>query len=105
MLMGKPMILIMNNIDASNIISLPLAFVRSGYVSTNSGGVYSIGEKGYGWSGVAGLTPTAYGLALSPTGIDTSSNYNGRWYGFSLRCHPYQPIIKPLLFLLFTIFL
>ena len=70
----------------TNIVKLPLAFVRSGYVSTNGSGAYNIGDYLYGWSRVAGLTPTAYGLGVNSTGVDPSNNYNGRWYGFPLRC-------------------
>ena len=70
---------------ASNIISLPLAFVRSGYAYTNGGNVYNVEHSLYSWSRVSVSTSSAYDLGVIPTGV-YPSNDNNRFYGFPLRC-------------------
>ena len=73
---------------ATTIVQLPLAFVRSGYVYTNSGAVGSVGyvgNNGYSWSRTSRSSTSAYRLNFNTTGVYPSGNGN-RWYGFSLRC-------------------
>ena len=71
---------------ASNIISLPLAFVRSGYVNLNDGKAYAVGRNLYGWSRVTKSLANAYGLGVSPTVVYPSDGNYDRWRGFPLRC-------------------
>ena len=71
--------------DISNIISLPLAFVRSGYAYTNGGNVYNVEHSLYSWSRVSVSTSSAYDLGVIPTGV-YPSNDNNRFYGFPLHC-------------------
>ena len=78
------MTLIMNNIDASNIISLPLAFVRSGWVNLAGGLTDGVGRDGYRWSRTIVSDIHAYDLRIYPTYVLPSS-YNGRRDAFSLR--------------------
>ncbi len=68
----------------SNIISLPLAFVRSGAVALTDGKVYSIGYTLYSWSRVAISASVVYFLGVNPAAVYPSDN-NRRWYGFPLR--------------------
>ena len=68
----------------SNIISLPLAFVRSGYVGLNDGGAYDVGRSPYSWSRVTTSASGAYDLSVYPTGV-YPSNSDSRWYGFPIR--------------------
>ena len=70
---------------ASNIISLPLAFVRSGDVHLNGGKAYDVGRNLYGWSRVTVSASSAYTLGVNPTEV-YPSNYNYRWRAFPLRC-------------------
>ena len=69
---------------ASNIISLPLAFVRSGYVNLNAGMAYGVSRYLYGWSRAAESLAGAYSLGVNPTEVYPSAN-NYRWNGFPLR--------------------
>ena len=71
----------------SNIISLPLAFVRSGYVDTKDGKARVLGGYLYSWSLAARLSSGAYGLAVAPTEVFPSSNSLNRLEGFPLRWH------------------
>ena len=69
-----------------NIAQQPLFFVRSGYLNPNGPYLYYTGNLAYYWSS----TPysdgtTAYYLRFNNSGV-TPSDYNGRLYGFSLRC-------------------
>ena len=82
----------------SNIISLPLAFVRSGGIGLDGGKANYIGHDLYGWSDVSISASVTYVLGVNPTEVHPSK-YGPRWSGFPLCCHPIQPIIKPLLFL------
>ena len=70
--------------SASNIISLPLAFVRSGYVNLNAGMAYGVSRYLYGWSRAAESLAGAYSLGVNPTEVYPSAN-NYRWNGFPLR--------------------
>ena len=68
---------------SSNIISLPLAFVRSGYVGLYDNGAGGIGHALYGWSRVARSAFAAYYLGVDPT-VVYPSGYLDRWHGFPL---------------------
>ena len=70
--------------SASNIISLPLAFVRSGYVYLGDGKAYGVGRNLYGWSRTTLSDLYAYYLAVEPTGTYPSNGFN-RLDGFPLR--------------------
>ena len=70
---------------ATNIVKLPLAFVRSGWVNVESGAVWYVGNSGYGWSRTAKSSTTAYFLGMNPTVVDPSGN-NHRWVSLPLRC-------------------
>ena len=70
--------------SASNIISLPLAFVRSGYVHLAEGYVGVVGLYGYGRSRTASSTTDAYRLSFGPSGLDMDPA--SRYWGFPLRC-------------------
>ena len=72
---------------SSNIISLPLAFVRSGYVYPPDGAVYhALVLTPYGlvraW---LYLLLAAYRLGVYPTVVGPSNN-SYRYHGFPLRC-------------------
>ena len=69
----------------SNIISPPLAFVRSGYVNLIGGEAYNVGHGLYGWSRVSGSAADAYDLSVTPTVVHPSGS-NSRWVAFPLRC-------------------
>ena len=71
--------------SATNIVKLPLAFIRSGLVYTDGGGVYNVGQILYGWSHTVSSTSSIYNLGVYPTGV-YPSNDGPRWYGFPLRC-------------------
>lgn len=71
--------------SATNIVKLPLAFVRSGLVYTDGGGVYNVGQILYGWSHTASSTSSIYNLGVDLAEVYTSGA-NLRWYGFPLRC-------------------
>ena len=70
---------------ASNIISLPLAFVRSGWVPLNDGLADVVGRSLYDWSRVATSASVTYYLGVLPTEV-YPSNDSYRWAGFPLRC-------------------
>ena len=70
---------------ASNIISLPLAFVRSGGVNLNDGKVYAVGRVLYGWSRVTKSASDVYYLSVAPSVVHPSVSF-ARWNGFPLRC-------------------
>jgi len=61
------------------------AFVRSGLVYTDGGGVYNVGQILYDWSHTASSTSTIYNLGVDLAEVYTSGA-NLRWYGFPLRC-------------------
>ena len=69
---------------ATNIVQLPLAFVRSGYVNLNNGYVDNVGSNGYNWSRTASSSTGARNLNFSTTGVSPSA-YSSRYLGFSLR--------------------
>ena len=70
---------------ATTIVQLPLAFVRSGYVSLGYGQARNAGEYGCGWSRTAISSSYAYYLYMGTTNVNPS-DYNNRWNGFPLRC-------------------
>ena len=70
---------------ASNIISLPLAFVRSGYVNLNLGNVlYAVYETALRSRSSVSDTD-AYYLYSNPTAIDTSGS-GAHYASRPLRC-------------------
>ncbi len=71
-------------IFSSNIISLPLAFVRSGNVNLNNGKVYGASFNGFDWSRTINSSIYSYRLDFYPT--DVVLNRTDRWAGFSLCC-------------------
>ena len=68
-----------------HMISVTLAFVRSGDIGLNDGKVYGASHVLYGWSRAATSASVAYNLGVSPTEV-SPSNYVNRWTGFPLRC-------------------
>ena len=82
---------------ATTIVQLPLAFVRSGYASVNSGAIYYVGDRGYGWSHTVSSSTNAYYLVLSSKEVNSSYS-DSRWAGRPLRCHyPGKIQLVPLL--------
>ena len=71
---------------STNIVKLPLAFVRSGYVYLNFGFVFNVGDYGYNWSRTAKSSTIAYHLNMDPSDVDSESNEDDRWVGLPLRC-------------------
>lgn len=77
---------------ATNIVKLPLAFVRGGWV--NVGDLYesrmiNVGYIGYDWSRTSYSSASAYGLRFYPMEVNPSyiyNQYHGRYFGFPLRC-------------------
>lgn len=74
-----------NMLDVSNIISLPLAFVRSGGIATGDGKASYAGYSLFGWSHMAKSTIYGYALGVNPLAVGFFDDYN-RWRGFPLRC-------------------
>lgn len=72
-------------LDVSNIISLPLAFVRSGGVSTVTNSAGSIGYDCWDWSQTAYSNTYAYRLNSTSTYVGPSTTYHRR-DGYPLRC-------------------
>ena len=69
----------------SNIISLPLAFVRSGWISVNGGATSVVGQWSFNRSRVVQSTSSAYSLDIASDNVNPSRS-NDRWDGFPLRC-------------------
>lgn len=75
---------------ATNIVKLPLAFVRSGWFNLDYygyghySGIYSFGESGYNWSRTSRSSTLAHYLNIDPNIIPPSNNAD-RYFGFSLR--------------------
>lgn len=65
-------------LDASNIIFLPLAFVRSGGVSTVTNNAGSIGYDCWDWSQTAYSNTYAYRLNSISTYVGPSTTYHRR---------------------------
>lgn len=78
-------------IAATNIVQLPVAFVRSGWVNVSAGYMDSSDwDLGDYWSRTAGSATNAYYLNFYP-GIGSSSDVDpstssSRFSGFPLRC-------------------
>ena len=70
----------------TNIVQLPLAFVRSGWVSPGYGYAYGFGSHGYVWSRTTSSSAPAYDLGITPSGVYSESDNSSRYYGYSLRC-------------------
>lgn len=70
--------------SAANIIHLPLAFVRSGYVSINDSEGRLTGSRGYNWSHTLKSLTLAYNLGMNPSVIGISDT-NYHWSVFPLR--------------------
>lgn len=70
---------------ATNIVQLPLAFVRSGYVALSNGYVVSVGSYGYNWSRTSKSSPYAYLLNFYTSYVNPSSS-SSRFGGRPLRC-------------------
>jgi hypothetical protein len=70
---------------ATNIVQLPLAFVRSGNVYIDYGRLVSTGYVGDYWSRTANSATTGRDLIFHTTYVNPSLNDN-RWNGFPLRC-------------------
>jgi len=69
---------------ATNIVQLPLAFVRSGHVYLGNGYVDNVGSYGYSWSRTSRSSTDAYFLSFGTSYVGPSSNYN-RYVGRPLR--------------------
>lgn len=72
-------------LGATNIIHLPLAFIRSGYMHHSVGYVNVIGTYGYTWSHTSRSASHSYDLSISASGIDSLDGTH-RSIGFPLRC-------------------
>lgn len=70
---------------ATNIVQLPLTFVRSGYIGLNDGTLYYVGGNLFSRSRTAYSDNDSYNLRFN---VDTISPtyHNYRYYGFLLRC-------------------
>ncbi len=75
----------MLQISSPSIISLPLAFVRSGWVDIAGSAASVVGQYGYHWSRVSNSIAGAYNLSIFPTDVGSSVT-NGRLDAFPLRC-------------------
>ena len=73
------------NSGATTIVQLPLAFVRSGYVYLDNGGIGYIGYEGDYWTRTAIFSSYAYYLLFGPTTVTPSDGYD-HYGGFPLRC-------------------
>ncbi len=85
---GKQFAMLTNGLNASvtvtanNLKLAPYYFVYNGGANSNS--LENVGERGHYWSSTAGDRFNAYSLYFN-TGVNPSS-YDGRHYGFSIRC-------------------
>lgn len=70
---------------ATNIVQLPLAFVRSGYVYLNNGYANLVGSYGYYWSRTSSSSAGAYYLYFNTSNVYPSDSFS-RYGGRSLRC-------------------
>ena len=88
MLVHPPLIIVGTVIPSAgppSIISLPLAFVRSGWVDIAGSAASVVGQYGYHWSRVSNSIAGAYNLSIFPTDVGSSVT-NGRLDAFPLRC-------------------
>lgn len=73
--------------DNYDIASVPLFFVRSGFVAANGRYLYKTGKYGRYWSSTPDAdAKNAYRLILGNIAVYASNNSYARYYGFSLRC-------------------
>ena len=75
--------------DDTNLLSSPLWFIRTGYISNSVIEVFY--TRGYYWSSTAGLHNgielSAYMLGIGDNFVNIATiGYNGRFYGFPVRC-------------------
>ena len=70
---------------ATNIVQLPLAFVRSGVVWPGDGQVGYVSYYGYSWSRTSESSTDAYYLSFGTTNVNPSYS-SVRFYGRPLRC-------------------
>ena len=75
--------------DDANLLSSPLWFIRTGYISNSVIEVFY--TRGYYWSSTAGLHNgielSAYMLGIGDNFVNIATiGYNGRFYGFPVRC-------------------
>jgi hypothetical protein len=63
-----------------------LAFVRSGVIYPNNGTAGNVGNNGNWWARTAKSSTNAYDLGMNPSNVNSESNNNNRYHGFSLRC-------------------
>lgn len=70
---------------ATNIVKLPLAFVRGGYVGLSYGQARDTGYEASTRSRTAKSSIYGYILGMNTTGVNPSY-YNSRCNGFPLRC-------------------
>ena len=73
-----------NTAGGTAMRSVPLFFVRSGYVNPTNY-LYYAGNYGYYWSSVASSSSYAYCLSFYSSSVNLS-NYGYRYYGRSVRC-------------------
>lgn len=76
---------IISTTSATNIVQLPLAFVRSGFVNTNSGIISNIGNRGDVLSRTIKSSSGAKTVYFPLTTVNPSES-NARYFGFPLRC-------------------
>ena len=71
---------------ATTIVQLPLAFVRSGVIYPSNGTAGYVGNSGLWWARTAKSSTLAYDLGMNPSNVNSESDNNYRYHGFSLRC-------------------
>ena len=76
-------------LGATNIIHLPLAFVRSGYVRFDDGKMLGVGYAGWYESASSRTINGVYYLWLGKYDVTPSNTDGRRLDGFPLRC-PYR---------------
>lgn len=71
---------------ATNIVQLPLAFVRSGYIRLQDGQAQNVGLEASTRSRTSSSAAYAYYLNSNDTGVNPSDINYYRYRGFPLRC-------------------
>ena len=64
--------------------SSPVSFTLSGHRSGSS--TDSQGSYGHFWSSTAYDASHVYSLYMTTSGVNAASNYNEKYYGFTIRC-------------------
>ena len=70
---------------ATNIVKLPLAFVRGGALNVSDGKIWSLGQRGHYWSRTPSTPTGGRFLWVLPADV-LPSHSNSRRDGSSLRC-------------------